>query len=317
MVLFLWKKALVIGKSSISKGVYEQIANHEKAYWLHEECEKHPIRDGEFDAGDIHSAQGMELNRKAMLQKWKLFYGQIKASNQICITEGCFLLTYDRYLVNSAWSEDEIMDYYQEIIEIIKPLNPLIVFLHRPDMQSSLEKAFAARGDWWKEIVLRIPEPYGYFKTNTYTGDASIFDQIAFEQEKMEKILDGLNCDKLKIDTSDENWGSYIGEIAAKAGYKYCKEEERFVDVELYCGTYRMEGGEDLWTITCDGMKKRVYTSLFWPYMPMKYVGNEEFELISFPVKMKFQTTSNSIQFVVEGNYDWDYNGKRFIRMKK
>lgn len=44
-----------VGKSSISKSVYKQIAKQEKAFWLHEECEKHPIRDNEFTAGPINT----------------------------------------------------------------------------------------------------------------------------------------------------------------------------------------------------------------------------------------------------------------------
>lgn len=36
-----------VGKSSVSKSVYQQIAREHSVYWLHEECANHPIRDGE------------------------------------------------------------------------------------------------------------------------------------------------------------------------------------------------------------------------------------------------------------------------------
>jgi hypothetical protein len=43
----------IVGKSSISKGVYRQTARQDKIYCLHEECEVHPIRYEEFNEEDI------------------------------------------------------------------------------------------------------------------------------------------------------------------------------------------------------------------------------------------------------------------------
>jgi hypothetical protein len=304
-----------VGKSTTSKCVYEQIAHKDKIYWLHEECEKHPIRHEEFKAGNIHSLDGMELNRQEMLRKWEQFSEEIKRSKKICITEGCFLHTVDRYLLESAWNEEQIIKYFLQIQEIIKPLNPLIVFLHRPEIKLSFEKAFKARGDWWRDLILGVPEPYGYFKTNEYKGNDSIFAGLAYEQEQMAKIFDVLSGDKIKIDTTDECWDRYVREITETAGYKYYEEENKLSEIEKYCGTYRIQGGEDTWSICFDDETKRIYTSLFWPYMPMKYIGNEQFELISFPVTLQFDIIPEKMQFIDNGNYDWEYNSKRFIRI--
>jgi hypothetical protein len=304
-----------VGKSTTARSVYNQITQQDKVYWLHEECEMHPIRYEEFKAGNIHSLDGMELNRQAMLQKWEQFSEEIKRSGQICITEGCFLHTLDRYLLESVWKEEQIIKYFQQILEIIRPLNPLIVFLHRPDIKLSFEKAFITRGDWWRELVLGVPEPYGYFETNEYNGDDSIFAGLAYEQDQMAKIFDVLSCDKLMIDTTDEVWDSYIQEITETAGYNYHEEENKVYEIEKYCGTYRIQGGEDTWSICFDDETKRIYTSLFWPYMPMKYIGNGQFELISFPVTLQFDSIPGKMQFQVKGNYDWEYNSKRFIRI--
>lgn len=209
------------------------------------------------------------------------------------------------------------INYYREILDIIKPLNPLIVFLHRPDIKKSFEKAFRARGDWWRELVLGVPEPYGYFEIHKYDGDESIFSGLAYEQEQMSKIFNIITGDKLKINTSDESWNSYTREIIEKAGYEYHDEESGLPpEIEKCCGAYCIQGGEDTWNIFYEHDKKQIYTSLFWPYMPMKYIGYEEFELISFPVTLQFDTVSDNIQFVVKENYDWSYNGRVFKKIK-
>lgn len=304
-----------VGKSSISKSVYEQILHSDQAYWLHEECEKHPIRFEEFEAGTIHSLERMELNRQAMLKKWVEFAEDIRRSNKICVTEGCFLHSVDRFLLESEWDDDEIIRYFNQIMEIITPLNPLIIFLHKSDIKSSFQRAFKARGDWWEKLILGVPEPYGYFKNHQYTGDDSIYDSFAYAQQQMAKIFDVLACDKLKIDTSQEDWDSYTCKITEKAGYEYHKTEKKLPETDIYSGAYRIQDGNDIWNISFDDKTQSMYTSLFWPYMPMRYTGNMCLELISFPVILRFDDSAENLQFIVEGNYDWDYNGKTFIKI--
>ncbi|MFT3952271.1 MAG: hypothetical protein QM689_10080 [Oscillospiraceae bacterium] len=303
-----------VGKSSISKGLYTQIADKENVYWLHEECENHPIRFHEFDEGDIHTREGMELNRIQMLKKWEAFRDEVLQSDHRCITEGCFLHALDRYLLASAWNQKEVEDFYHQIIDVIKPLNPLIVFLYRPDIQKSFEKAFTSRGECWKNIVLGTPEPYGYFENHQYNGDESIFKGLAYEQEQMKEIYKNLKCEKIMIDTSNEDWARYICKLTERIGYQYDNKPNRAIDKLKYCGTYQIERGEDIWQIQMD-QNEQLFSSLFWDYMPMNNVGNDSFELISFPVKIKFENIDGIQQFTVEGNYDWSFNGKRFIRI--
>lgn len=293
-----------VGKSTLSKSLYKQIVQRDKTVWLHEECEKHPIRDGEFEAGDIHSLEGMNINQEVMLQKWQQFSDEIKESNEIVITEGCFLHSIDRYLLDSAWNEEQIMSYFKQIIEIIKPLNPLIVFLHRPDLKSSFEKGFKARGDWWRELIFRV----------NGTHEETVYKTLAYEQETMAKIFNTLSCDKIKVDTSEDCWDDYVRQVTEKAGYQYNKKVTEIPEVEKYCGKYIMEDGEDTWTISYDNETKEIYSTLFWPYMQMKYIGNEQFELISFPITIQFDVIQEKIQFTVQGNYDWGYNSKKFIK---
>lgn len=302
------------GKSTISKSVSEQISSQDDVYWLHEECYQHPIRHEEFRAGNIHTQEGMELNMQLMLEKWKIFCNDIIYREMICITEGCFLHSIDRYLIDSIWNDKQIKSYFDQIMNILKPLNPLIVFLKREDLEKSFKRAFIDRGNWWKDLILSPPEPFGYFETHEYTGDDSIYDSIRFSQEKMEETFDGLSCTKLKIDTSNDQWDTYVQQITLYAGYEYFKIEKTAAETEKYCGTYEMKKSKAIWKIGYDIIEKQFFTSLFWPYMKMKYIGDDCFLLDSFPVKLKFGFENGVTSFTVEGNYDWEYNEEKFIK---
>ena len=304
-----------VGKSSISKSVYKQIGLDHDAYWLHEECENHPIRHKEFSFGELDTAEGMALNRNGMLQKWMAFRDSIKASGKVCVTEGCFLHSYDRYFIHSIWKEDEIVTYSSQVLEAIKELNPVLVFLYRPDLRKSLEKAFIARGKWWRDLMLRRDDLHVYFKDHEYVNEDSMFAAIEYEQIKMMEIFDRLRCSKIKIDTSEEQWEQYVQEIIAFLGLEYGKIDSIPCDVKQYLGTYRWENGTAEWTFNYDETNKSLYTSLFWPYMPMRCMADDVFELISFPVELHFQKNKSRMQFSVHGNYDWEFNNQVFIKV--
>ena len=261
-----------VGKSSISKSVYKQISLDHDAYWLHEECENHPIRHNEFGFGELDTAEGMERNRIGMLKKWMAFGDSINSSRKVCITEGCFLHAYDRYFIHSLWNENDIVTYYSQVLEVINELNPITVFLYRPDLRKSLEKAFIARGKWWRDLILKKDDLHVYFKDHVYVDENSMFDAIEYEQTKMMGIFDKLKCSKIKIDTSKEQWDQYVQEIISFLGSKFRKVDPYPCDMKQYPGRYRWQNGteHDEWVINYDDINKCLYTSLFWPYMPMR-----------------------------------------------
>jgi hypothetical protein len=306
-----------VGKSSTSKSVSRQIGLNSDAYWLHEECENHPIRHNEFSFGELDTVVGMERNRIGMLKKWSAFRDSIISSGKICVTEGCFLHAYDRYFIHSVWDENDIVTYCSQVLDIIDELNPIIVFLYRPDLRKSLEKAFIARGQWWRDLMLRRDDAHVYFKDHVYVNENSMFSAIEFEQTKMMGIFDQLQCSKIKIDTSDAQWEQYVQEIISFVGLDYKKEDPCPCDMEQYIGTYRWqnETREAEWVINFDETNQCLYTTLFWPYMPMRCMGENTFELISFPVVMHFQKNKNTLQFRVRGNYDWEFNDQLFVKV--
>jgi len=76
-----------------------------------------------------------------------------------------------------------------------------------------------------------------------------------------------------------------------------------------------MTNGNDEWIINYDDISKSLYTSLFWPYMPMRCMADNVVELISFPVELHFQKNKDGMQFSVHGNYGWEYNDQVFIKV--
>ena len=157
-----------------------------------------------------------------------------------------------------------------------------------------------------------------YFKDHEYVNENSMFAAIDYEQKRMMEIFDNLQCSKIKIDTSEEQWDQYVQRITAFLGLKYMKVDPNPCDMKRYLGTYRWQSGTttEEWIINYEDTNDCLYTSLFWPYMPMRWLADDVFELISFPVELHFQEIENRMQFKVHGNYDWEYNDQVFIRIQ-
>jgi len=166
--------------------------------------------------------------------------------------------------------------------------------------------------------MLKRDDLHVYFRDHVYVDENSMFDAIAYEQARMMAIFDRLQCSKIKIDTSAEHWDRYVREIVRRSGSKYIKEEPYPCDLKQYAGTYRMQDGaeDDEWIIHHDETSRCLYTSLFWPHMPMRCMAEDVFELVSFPVELHFQRNTNRMQFCVQGNYDWNYNDRLFVRVQ-
>jgi len=164
--------------------------------------------------------------------------------------------------------------------------------------------------------MLKKDDLHVYFQDHVYVDENSMFDAIEYEQARMMGMFERLQCLKIKIDTSAGQWDRYVQEIISLFGLKYGEADPFPCDMEKYSGTYRWQNGagEVEWVIKYDDINQCLYTSLFWPYMPMRCMAKDVFELISFPVELHFEKDGNSMQFRVHGNYDWDYNNQLFIK---
>jgi len=299
-----------VGKSSVANQVYKQMVGRRPVRWFHEECQDHPIRTEEFSFGDINTPEGMEKNRLGMLDLWKTLVDQVE-DHEIVILEGCFLHSIDRYLLESSWTMDQIKAYCLEVEALLAPLNPLIVHLYREDIRSSFEKAYEVRGYWWRDLIFRVTPPL-CLKEGEDTA-TQIYNAVAHEQACMGQVHQVLKSDKLSIETSKEDWTAYVGQVLSLFDLTY-KQKTQDLPATDYSGTYRKEGSEDLWHIKYLPDQNQYASQLFWPCMPMDYIGDQQFEMVSFPATLTFSHQDDQVSFVVEGNYDWSHNNKRFIR---
>jgi thymidylate kinase len=285
-----------VGKSTTAQNLarlYKQ--NDICYYWYHEEMKDHPIRwinGGEFKEGSLFSEEGMQLNIADMYERWTSLINKITDLGGVHIMEGCLYENINRYFFKSNYPKNKIISYYDDLMKILEPANLKIIYLYRPDVKANLEKAFKVRGDKWKNIILN-PKGTTYFDTLEYVGEDSIFSMWEDYQNFAHTIFERFEGSKIKIDTSNEQWASYLKRLAEKLDIKYFdKEDLPLPSPDKYCGRFFCEdvNGKLEVDVICE--EGNLYCSPFW-----------------------FKDKRKSIN--VTGNYDWGIVGKTLQEFKE
>jgi len=303
-----------VGKSSTSQNIarlYKR--NCIEYYRYHEEMKDHPIRwanGGEFKIGSLYTEEGMQKNIEDIYERWEKFIDYILSAGGVHVMEGCLFQNIIRYFFTGNYPKEKIIAYYDELMKVLEKANPHIIFLHHPDVKANLERAFKVRGEKWKKLILD-PERVAYFETHKYSGDESIFLMWEDYQNLSYEIFERFPVKKLKIDTSGEEWESYLKEIAIFLNLKYCKKEiPQIGTLDKYCGTFT-DGFYEVKVILEDNIL--YYSPSWFNHIKMIPLGYDVFELLGFPIIFTYSFSQGKKSITVSGNYDWELTGKTLM----
>ena len=156
-----------------------------------------------------------DQNVKLITEKWSSFKKESLHNNSIHIFECCFIqnpLTIGTVKYNIE--KKEVINYVLQLEDIIKPLNPFLIYIDQKDIRSMFEKAVNERPKEWSDGFIQYYTKQGFGKMRGYHGfDGAV--QVLRERKNIElEIFDLLEINKRKIDNSQYN-------------IETCKEEVR------------------------------------------------------------------------------------------
>ncbi len=305
------------GKSSTSQQLAKQYElNGIPCCWIHEEIENHSIRkEGEFAIDRLDTEEGMATNIAEMLSRWKALAEEIASSNRVYVMEGCFYQSIVRYFFSSCYSEEQIKYYHSQVLEILDPLKPLIVFLYRAEVKKSLQEAFQVRGEQWKNIILD-KENEGYFRYHPYIDEESIYKMYEHYQRLSNEHYEEYQGNKIKLFTADGQWQKHLQSLTEHVGLSYKPRVFPLAaNPEQYAGIYFLEGDPQKRRLAFKVLDGVLYgQTSWWSNMALLYLGNHEYEVLSFPIKYIFHPDRKPKAVTVIESYGWGISGKTLIR---
>lgn len=283
------------GKSTLAQYIAIQLEkNNQQVKWIHECQDDHFFwnevddcfaADEYFfrDEGEI--ANFMSLN----LKLWEKLVKEIEESAKVYVIEGYFFAQLANTLFRSDQTIEEIIKYMQEVAEIIKPLNPLLVDYFVKDPESHTIKTWDDRAQWAKELVIKNSEKVPFVKRKELKGEAAIGYEQQTIQEMNTALFDTLTMDKLRIDISNRDYISARAEVLHKLGlksYNYLYEEK---DLKKYCGHFLWNDDHLIIKI----LDNKLVCDWGQQNMALLPLSKDTLSLRSYPVYLKFTFAEN------------------------
>lgn len=147
-----------------------------------------------------------------MLEKWQSFVRN--ADKETVYVFNCVLLQNPmcETMMRFGFSAEQSFDYISKITEIIKPMNPIVVYLKNDDIAECVRKASAER-EGWLDGVINYHVNGAYGKSINAEGFDGYIHCLEERQKRELDILARLSVKSTVIDNPHRNWAGAYNEI--------------------------------------------------------------------------------------------------------
>lgn len=178
------------GKSTTAAMIADELAKSgRKVCCVDEGVQDHPADYADYDFPDF------ETEREKILEKWKSFadgcdkdtvyvFNCIFLQNPMCET-----------MMRFGLPEETSRGYIAEIAEIIKPLNPVIIYIEQLDVKSTVDAVLDERGNGWLNAVIDYHTAQGYGRQNNLSGYAGYISCLEERKRREMRILQSLSLE--------------------------------------------------------------------------------------------------------------------------
>lgn len=157
-----------------------------------------------------------EIEKPIMLDKWLEFVDSVAINDRYVFN--CVLLQNPMCETMMRFGYDKAVsaEYIGEICNIIKPLEPFVVYLKSDNIRSEIEKAASERGiDWLNEVIeYHCNGMYG--KVNQLNGFDGYITALEERQRRELEILQSLNIQYIILNNPNNDWKKSYSEIISK-----------------------------------------------------------------------------------------------------
>lgn len=158
-----------------------------------------------------------ETERPVMLDKWREFAAKAKNEDKIYV--------FNSVLMQNPMCEARIrfdmpaecQRYIYEIRDIIKPLDPFVVYLHYKDIRPRIERAMPERGEDWLRGVIDYHCNSAYGRAHSLEGFDGYITALEYRQQfEMYILKRGMHLEYMVLEDPDADWERAYDSIIAR-----------------------------------------------------------------------------------------------------
>ena len=245
-----------------------------------------------FQALKKHDSFNLPLDRyvQAALEKWRSFAAKVMTESDTVYILDSALFQYQIFiflLKNAAYGELEA--FVKKLADILSPLNPALVYLHRESVKDSIDYFEKIRGTRSLEKMWERDkhEPYYHNKPKGAEGARGFLQTYG---EFAAGLYDSIDCKKATVEIVGEEWQQCEDALFAFLSM----ERTPPVTAQPVDGLYRAE--KYGWEIVVDGLRITDPEGKRRKLLPK---SSSEFHLECLPTTLRY---INSDAFVISGD---------------
>ncbi len=155
----------------------------------------------------------LEKYKKFALEKWAFFIEKaLKNYNEVYVIDSAiFQFQIFTFLFQNR-SYEELQSFIDELIKIILPLKPSLIFLYRENTEATIDYLENDRGTSYLEYLWQRDKAQPYYKSKPHGAES--FKQFLRDYANMVNFLfDKFPASKLSVEISESSWICYENEM--------------------------------------------------------------------------------------------------------
>jgi hypothetical protein len=209
----VWPRLVIVegimgsGKSTAALNIAQRLnASNIAAVGITEGVKPHPIR---FDWDEPWNEMPPLRLATSSIAKWKSFVDTALTSDRVSVVDGQLFHGNLTSLFLLEADFEMIAAYSREIVSVVAPLRPFLVYFHQAHVDQAIRLICAERGeDWVKyQINWKLESPYA--KSRKLAGVEGLIAVYREYRALTDRLFNDLDIPKVSIENSGREWASY------------------------------------------------------------------------------------------------------------
>jgi len=209
----VWPRLVIVegimgsGKTTATRNIARRLEEAGiAAVGITEGVKPHPIR---FDWDEPWSEMPPAHLAEAQIAKWRSYVSGALAQERISIVDGqLFHGNLTALLLLEAGGE-LMADYCREIVGVITPLRPLLVYFRQDDVDKAIRVVSGERGEAWVDYQVNWKLEAPYARRRGLAGLDGLVALYRDYRALTDRLFEAVDIPKVSIETSRQDWAVY------------------------------------------------------------------------------------------------------------
>ncbi|MBN2554476.1 MAG: hypothetical protein JXA97_00935 [Anaerolineales bacterium] len=155
---------------------------------------------------DIYELDSVKLHRRLIADRWRRFSKRAADADTTTIFECCFLQNPLVVLLGKHNLQEDAVGQVHDLADIIRPLNPVVVYLSPADVRVTLERARSERPQGWVDRVGAYFSEQAWGKARDVHGYEGMIRFHEMRQTLDLEILASLDFETAILKAPEKDW---------------------------------------------------------------------------------------------------------------